>query len=89
MGCRGVPQTPEGLCELIVDHRRETPTPVGIGKELLALEDLRHALHKKQADLDDELPNLRKVTFEPDGAITIVRRLPKERGFEKPSRKKE
>jgi uncharacterized membrane protein YcaP (DUF421 family) len=57
-------------------------------KELLTLDDLRHALHKNQVDLDDELPNLRKVTFEPDGAITIVRRLPKERGFEKPSRKR-
>ncbi len=55
-------------------------------KELLTLEDLRHALHKNQVDLDDELPNLRKVTFEPDGAICIVRRLPKERGFEKSSR---
>ncbi len=55
-------------------------------KELLTLEDLRHALRKNQVDLDDELPNLRKVTFEPDGAITIVRRLPKERGFEKPTR---
>jgi len=57
-------------------------------KELLSIEDLRHALHKNQVDLDDDLPNLRKVTFESDGAITIVRRLPKERGFEKPSRKK-
>jgi uncharacterized membrane protein YcaP (DUF421 family) len=57
-------------------------------KELLTLDDLRHALHKNQVDLDEELPNLRKVTFEPDGAITIVRRLPKEKGFEKPSRKR-
>jgi hypothetical protein len=89
MGCRAVFQTPKGLCELIVDHRRETPVPVGVGKELLTLEELQHALHKNQVDLDDELPNLRKVTFEPDGTITIVRRLPKERGFEKPSRKKE
>ena len=54
--------------------------------EFLTIDDLRHALHKNQVDLDDELPNLRKVTLEPDGAITIVRRLPKERGFEKPSR---
>ena len=56
--------------------------------EFLTIDDLRHALHKNQVDLDDELPNLRKVTLEPDGAITIVRRLPKERGFEKPSRKR-
>jgi hypothetical protein len=54
----------------------------------IRLDDLRHALQKNQVDLDDGLPNLRKVTFEPDGAITIVRRLPKERGFEKPSRKR-
>jgi uncharacterized membrane protein YcaP (DUF421 family) len=55
-------------------------------KELLTLDDLRHALHKNQVDLDDELPNLRKVTIEPDGAITILRRLPKERGFQKSPR---
>jgi len=60
----------------------------GLQNEFLTIDDLRHALHKNQVDLDHELPNLRKVTLEPDGAITIVRRLPKERGFEKPSRKR-
>jgi len=52
-------------------------------KELLTIDDLRHALRKNQVDLDEELPFLRRVMFESDGAITITRRLPEERGFGK------
>lgn len=52
-------------------------------KELLTIEDLRHALRKNQVDLDEELPYLRRVMLEPDGAITIKRRIPEERAFGK------
>jgi uncharacterized membrane protein YcaP (DUF421 family) len=52
-------------------------------RELLTVEDLRHALRKNQVDLDEELPYLRKVLLESDGAITITRRLPRERGLGK------
>jgi uncharacterized membrane protein YcaP (DUF421 family) len=50
-------------------------------RELLSIEDLRHVLRKNQVDLDEELPNLRKVLLESDGAITIVRRVHGERGL--------
>ena len=58
-------------------------------RELLTIEDLRHALRKNQVDLDEELPYLKRVLLESDGAVTITRRLPKERGFSKFSRKRE
>jgi uncharacterized membrane protein YcaP (DUF421 family) len=54
-----------------------------LDRELLSIEDLRHVLRKNQVDLDEELPNLRKVLLESDGAITIVRRLHGERGMQK------
>ncbi|HMK36297.1 MAG TPA: YetF domain-containing protein [Desulfomonilaceae bacterium] len=54
-----------------------------LDKELLTVEDLRHALRKNQVDLDEELPNIRKVLFEPDGAITIIRKIPESRGLPK------
>ena len=57
-----------------------------LAKELLTEEDLRHALRKNQVDLDEELPYLRKVLFESDGSITIVRRLHGDRGFQKKPR---
>lgn len=57
-----------------------------LAKELLTVEDLSHALRKNQIDLDQDLPYLRKVLLESDGAITIVRRLYGDRGFEKESR---
>ncbi len=50
-------------------------------KELLTLEDLSHALRKNQVDLETDLAYLRRVLFESDGSITIVRRVPDERGF--------
>src|SRR5208337_4849887 len=50
-------------------------------RELLTVEDLRHVLRKNQVDLDEELPFLRKVLLEADGAITIVRRLHGARGL--------
>lgn len=53
-----------------------------LAAEFLTIEDLRHALRKNQIDLDEELPNLRKVMFESDGAITIVRRVVGEKGFD-------
>jgi uncharacterized membrane protein YcaP (DUF421 family) len=52
-----------------------------LDKEFLSIEDLRHALRKNQVDLDEELPNIRKVLFEPDGAITIVRNIPEFMGL--------
>jgi uncharacterized membrane protein YcaP (DUF421 family) len=51
--------------------------------ELLTIDDLRHALRKNQVDLDEDLPYLRRVLLESDGAVTIVRRLPEERAFGK------
>lgn len=57
-----------------------------LAKELLTVEDLSHALRKNQIDLDQDLPYLRKVLLESDGAITIVRRLYGDRGFEKEPR---
>ena len=51
-------------------------------RELLTVEDLRHVLRKNQVDLDEELPNLRKVLLESDGAVTIVRRLHGARGMQ-------
>ena len=54
-----------------------------LAKELLTEEDLRHALRKNQVDLDEELPYLRKVLFESEGSMTIVRRLHGEREFQK------
>jgi uncharacterized membrane protein YcaP (DUF421 family) len=50
-------------------------------RELLTVEDLRHVLRKNQVDLDEELPFLRKVLLESDGAVTIVRRLHGARGL--------
>jgi len=50
-------------------------------KELLTLEDLSHALRKNQIDLETDLAYLRRVLFESDGSITIVRRIPDEKGF--------
>jgi uncharacterized membrane protein YcaP (DUF421 family) len=52
-------------------------------KELLTVDDLGHALRKNQVDLETDLPYLRRVLLESDGAITIVRRLPEARGFGK------
>ncbi len=57
-----------------------------LAKELLTVEDLSHALRKNQIDLDQDLPHLRKVLLESDGAITIVRRLYGDRSFEKEPR---
>jgi uncharacterized membrane protein YcaP (DUF421 family) len=57
-----------------------------LAKELLTVEDLSHALRKNQIDLDQDLPYLRKVLLESDGAITIVRRLYGDRSFEKEPR---
>lgn len=54
-------------------------------RELLTVDDLRHALRKNQVDLDEELPNLRKVLLESDGAITITRRLHGDRGLKRRS----
>jgi len=50
-------------------------------QEQLTIDDLSHALRKNQVDLDEDLPYLRRVLLESDGAVTIVRRLPEERGF--------
>ncbi len=58
-------------------------------RELLTVDDLRHALRKNQVDLDEELPNLRKVLLESDGAITITRRLHGDRGLKRRSAKVE
>ncbi len=52
-------------------------------RELLTVDDLRHVLRKNQVDLDEELPYLRKVLLESDGAITIVRRLHGARGLQR------
>lgn len=51
--------------------------------ELLTVDDLRHALRKNEVDLDEELQNIKTVVLESDGAITITRRLPKEKGLTK------
>jgi uncharacterized membrane protein YcaP (DUF421 family) len=56
-----------------------------LAKELLTVDDLRHALRKNQVDLNQDLQYLRKVLFESDGAITIVRRLSGDRGMERES----
>jgi uncharacterized membrane protein YcaP (DUF421 family) len=52
-------------------------------EELLTVDDLKHALRKNEIDLDEDLPHLRRVLLESDGSITISRRLPKEKGFDK------
>ncbi len=52
-------------------------------RELLTVDDLRHALRKNQVDLDEDPPYMRRVVLESDGAITIIRRLPRERGVER------
>jgi uncharacterized membrane protein YcaP (DUF421 family) len=52
-------------------------------RELLTVDDLRHALRKNQVDLDEDLPYMRRVVLESDGAITIIRRLPRERGVDR------
>jgi len=57
-------------------------------RELLTVDDLRHALRKNQVDLDEELPYLRRVMFESDGAITITRRVPMKRGFDGGTRRR-
>jgi uncharacterized membrane protein YcaP (DUF421 family) len=57
-------------------------------KELLTVEDLRHALRKNQVDLEEDLPYLKKVLLESDGVVTITRRVPSDRGFGKSSHKR-
>ena len=57
-------------------------------RELLTIEDLKHALRKNQCDLDEDLPDIRRVLFEPDGSITITRNHPGPQGIDKPRRRK-